>query len=169
MLKQKFRTWASGQQLMVESIIGIQTLKAAAVEPVFMRRWEEQIAAFVKVSFQATMLGALASTSVEFISKVSTAGILFFGALQVLNGSMTVGGMIAFSMISRRMTQPILRLSQLWQDFQEAQVAIDHLADIFDSPVEAQAEGAVSPPQLTGEIELRQIRISAIGPIFPTR
>jgi ATP-binding cassette, subfamily B, bacterial HlyB/CyaB len=157
MLKQKFRRWAAGQQLMVESIIGIQTLKAAAVEPIFMRRWEERLASFVKVSFDATMLGVLASTSVEFISKISTAAILFFGALQVLNGSMTVGGMIAFNMIARRMTQPILRLSQLWQDFQEAQVAIDHLADIFDSPVEAHRQSTVVAQPLTGAIELRNL------------
>jgi ATP-binding cassette, subfamily B, bacterial HlyB/CyaB len=75
----------------------------------------------------------------------------------VLNGSMTVGGMIAFNMISRRMTQPILRLSQLWQDFQEAQVAIDHLADIFDSPVEATRQSTTVAPQLTGAIELRNL------------
>jgi subfamily B ATP-binding cassette protein HlyB/CyaB len=154
LLKHKFRRWAAGQQLMVESIIGIQTLKAAAVEPVFMRRWEERLSAFVKVSFEATMLGVLASTSVEFVSKLSTAMILFFGSLQVLNGTMTVGGLIAFSMISRRMTQPILRLSQVWQDFQEAQVAIDHLADIFDSPVESRHQATGIAPQLNGEIEL---------------
>jgi subfamily B ATP-binding cassette protein HlyB/CyaB len=154
MLKQKFRRWAAGQQLMVESIIGIQTLKAAAVEPIFMRRWEERLSAFVKVSFEATMLGVLAGTSVEFVSKLSTAAILFFGALQVLNGSMTVGGLIAFSMLSRRMTQPILRLSQLWQDFQEALVAIDHLADIFDSPVESRQQATGVAPQLNGEIDI---------------
>jgi len=157
LLRQKFRRWASGQQLMVESIIGIQTLKAAAVEPVFMRRWEERLSSYVKLTFEAAMVGVMASTSVEFVTKLSTAMVLFFGALQVVNGSMSVGGMIAFSMISRRMTQPILSLSQLFQDFQEALVAIDHLADIFDSPVESQQQATGIAAQLNGEIELSKL------------
>jgi subfamily B ATP-binding cassette protein HlyB/CyaB len=157
LLKQKFRRWAAGQQLMVESIIGIQTLKAGALEPLFMRRWEERLSAFVKVTFEATMLGVIAGSSVEFVTKLTTALVLFFGALQVLGGTMTVGGLIAFSMISRRMTAPILRLSQLWQDFQEAQVAIDHLADIFDAPVESQSQATGVVEQLNGDIELNNV------------
>jgi subfamily B ATP-binding cassette protein HlyB/CyaB len=162
-LKQKFRYWASGQQLMVESIIGIQTLKAAAVEPIFMRRWEERLASFVKVSFEATMLGVLASTSVEFVSKISTALILFFGALQVVDGSMTVGGLVAFNMIARIMTAPVLRLSQLWQDFQEAQVSIDHIAEIFDAKLENPPRDAMAVPPLTGAIELRNLHFRYRG------
>ena len=157
LLKQKFKRWSSGQQLMVESIIGIQTLKAGAVEPLFMRRWEERLSAYVKVSFEATMLGVMASTSVEFLTKLSTAMILFFGALQVLDGGMTVGGLIAFMLISRQLTSPILRMSQVWQDFQSALVAIDHLADIFDSPVESHQGATAFAAQLTGEIELKDI------------
>jgi subfamily B ATP-binding cassette protein HlyB/CyaB len=157
LLKQKFKRWSVGQQLMVESIIGIQTLKAAAVEPLFMRRWEERLSSFVKVSFEATMLGVLASTSVEFVTKLQTAMVLFFGALQVLNGAMTVGGLIAFMLISRQLTSPILRMSQVWQDFQSALVAIDHLADIFDSPVESRQQATGVASQLTGDIELKKL------------
>jgi subfamily B ATP-binding cassette protein HlyB/CyaB len=157
MLKQKFRRWSAGQQLMVESIIGIQTLKAAAVEPTFMRKWEERLSSYVKVSFEATMLGVLASTAVEFLTKLSTAMILFFGALQVLDGGMTVGGLIAFMLISRQLTSPILRMSQVWQDFQSALVAIDHLADIFDSPVESYQQVTAVASQLSGEIELKNV------------
>jgi subfamily B ATP-binding cassette protein HlyB/CyaB len=83
--------------------------------------------------------------------------VLFFGALQVVDGTMTVGGLIAFNMISRRMTQPIVRLSQLWQNFQQSLVAIDHLADIFDSPVESQPQASEAIPLLTGGIELRKL------------
>jgi ATP-binding cassette, subfamily B, bacterial HlyB/CyaB len=157
LLKQKFRRWAAGQQLIVEGIIGIQTLKAAAVEPMFMRRWEERLSAYVKVSFEATMLGVTASTGVEFLTKLTTAMILFFGALQVLDGGMTTGGLIAFMLISRQLTSPILRLSQVWQDFQSALVAIDHLADIFDSPIESHQQVSAVATQLNGEIELKNV------------
>ena len=158
MLKTKFRSWASGQQLLVESIVGIQTVKAAAVEPHFRRRWEERLAAFAKASFQAKMAGVTASTAVDFVSKLTTVVVLFFGAMAVLDGSMTVGGLVAFNMIARAMTSPIMRVSQLWQDFQETQVSIDHLGDIFNQEVEGQGHAAIAGPrQLAGEIELRNV------------
>ena len=67
-VKQKFRRWASGQQLLVESLIGMQTLKAAAVEPMFQRKWEERLSAFVKVGFEAAMLGARVQNATEFMT-----------------------------------------------------------------------------------------------------
>lgn len=157
MLKSKFRSWASGQQLMVESIVGIQTVKAAAVEPIFQRRWEERLAAFAKTSFDAKMLGVTASTAVDLISKGTTALVLFLGTLAVLSGTMTVGGLIAFNMISRLMSKPIMRVAQLWQDFQEFQVSVEHVSDIFNAKVESKPSGALVGPQLQGEIGLRNV------------
>src|SRR5579884_109512 len=157
LLKAKFRRWAAGQQLLVESIIGIQTLKAAAVEPIFQRRWDERLSAYVKASFDAKMVGVTIATGVEFLSKLTIALVLFFGTLEVLKGTMTVGGLVAFSMIARRMTQPILRISQLWQDFQQTQVAIDHVGDILNSPVESRPKAALIAPQLQGTIEFRNV------------
>jgi subfamily B ATP-binding cassette protein HlyB/CyaB len=157
LLKRKFRRYAATQQLMVESIVGMQTLKAAAVEPVFMRRWEERLSSFARVSFEATMLGVAASTTVSAVTKLSTAMVLYFGALQVMDGRMTVGGLIAFSMICRRMNQPIVRLAALWQNFQQSIVSVDHLADIFDSPVESHQQGAGVISQIGGAIELRKV------------
>jgi ATP-binding cassette, subfamily B, bacterial HlyB/CyaB len=157
LLKQKFKRWSAGQQLMVESIIGIQTLKAAAVEPLFMRKWEERLAAFVKVSFDAAMVGVLATSGVGLVSQIQTAAVLFFGTLQVLKGSLTVGGLIAFMLISRQLAAPILRMAQVWQDFQSALVAIDHLADIFDSPVESLGQSSSAPAELSGQIEFRNV------------
>src|SRR5208283_590677 len=156
-IKAKFRRWAIGQQLLVESLIGIQTLKAAAVEPQFQRRWEERLAGFVRVSFEATMLGVVTSNAVQLISSLTIALVLFFGTLEVLSQQLTVGGLIAFNMIVRLLTRPILRTAQLWQDFQEFIVAIDHLADIFDHPVEDTQQNALTPGRIQGRIEFRQV------------
>jgi subfamily B ATP-binding cassette protein HlyB/CyaB len=157
LLKAKFRRWAAGQQLLVESIIGVQTLKASAVEPVFQRHWDDRLSSFVQSNFDAKMVGVAAATVVEFLGKLTLALILFFGTVEVLEGRMTVGGLVAFSMITRRTTQPILRLSQLWQDFQQAQVAIDHVGDILNAEVESRPKTALIGPQLQGEIEFRNV------------
>ncbi len=155
--KAKFRSWAAGQQLMVESIVGIQTVKAAAVEPLFERKWEERIAAYARTSFDSTMLGVKASTTVNFVTKVVSALILFLGVLAVISGSMTVGGLIAFKMISRLISKPIMRISQLYQNFQQVQISIEHVADIFDAEVERSDAATLSGPELTGEIEFRGV------------
>ncbi len=156
-LKSKFRSWASGQQLMVETIVGMQTVKASAMEPIFQRKWEERLAAYAQTAFQAKMLGVTASTVVTFVSQITTALLLFFGTLSVLNGELTVGGMIAFNMISRLMSKPIIRIAQLWQDFQEVQVSIEHLSDIFNAPLETNQTAALVGPKIEGEIEFRNV------------
>ncbi len=156
-LKDKFRRWSKGQQLIVETVVGIQTIKASAVEPLFQKMWEQRLAAYVKTSFESIMLGTLAQTGVQFITKISTALILFFGTQQVIAGSMTVGGLIAFSMISQRMTQPILRFTKLYQSFQDMQVSLEHLADIFDEPIEQHTQTLSALPPSQGAIELKNV------------
>jgi subfamily B ATP-binding cassette protein HlyB/CyaB len=160
LLKAKFRSWASGQQLMVESIVGIQTVKAAAVEPIFQRKWDERLAAFAKTSFDAKMLGVTASTAVTFVSKVAGALILFLGVLAVISGKMTIGGLIAFNMIARLISKPIMRIAQLYQDFQEVQVSIEHVADIFNAQVERNDQATVRRAQISGEIAFRNVGFS---------
>jgi len=83
-------------------------------------------------------LSALGQNLIQYVSKATTALVLFFGALAVMNGDMTVGGLVAFNMIMGQVMAPILRLSQLWQDFQQVQVSIDRMGDILNAAPEAQ-------------------------------
>jgi subfamily B ATP-binding cassette protein HlyB/CyaB len=157
LMKEKFRRWSKGQQLLVECIVGLQTVKAAAVEPIFQKLWEQRLSSYVKTSFQSVMLGTLSQTSVEFVTRISTAVILFIGAQQVISGSLTVGGLVAFLMISNRVTQPIMRTSQLYQSFQQVQVSLEHLADIFDAPVEEHSQAHSTLPPARGKIEIKNV------------
>ncbi len=156
-INEKFNRGAQSQQFLVESIIGAQTLKAASVEPMMQAQWEEKLAAYVRTSFDATMLGTLGQNLIQLVSKVTTALILFIGAQSVIDGSLTIGELIAFNMISGQVVQPILRLSQLWQDFQQVQISVDRLGDILNSPMEQvpQTFPTLPPPQ--GAIELRGV------------
>ncbi len=156
-IKDKFRRWSKGQQLIVETIVGIQTIKASAVEPLFQKLWEERLSTYVKASFEAIMLGTLTQTGIQLVVNMQTAMILFFGAQQVIAGTMSVGSLIAFSMIGQRLTQPILRSAQLYQGFQEVQESLEHLADILDAPVEKQSPSFQTLPAPQGAIRLRDV------------
>lgn len=159
-IKQKFNYWSYSQQFVVESIVGAQTLKAAAAEPLVQRQWTDRLAAYVGSGFKASMSGTVGQTIIEFVTKLVAALILYFGAQEVIEGSLTVGELIAFNMISNQIIQPILRISQLWQDFQQVLVSIERLGDIMNAPKEPKPENASALPPATGAIEFRGITFS---------
>ena len=156
-LNEKFARWSHSQQFIIESLVGIQTLKAAAVEPLIQKEWESRFSEYVKAGFEATLMGAKGQTAVEFTTKLSTALILFFGAQEVIGGTMTVGALIAFNMIAGQTTQPIIKLAQLWQDFQQVQVSMNRIGDVFAEDIETRfsATGLVARPR--GAIEIRNV------------
>jgi subfamily B ATP-binding cassette protein HlyB/CyaB len=147
-LNEKFRRGAENQAFLVETVSGVETLKAMAVEPQMQRRWEEQLAGYVTASFRVQNLGNYASQSIQFVSKLVTASVLFFGAKAVMAGTMTVGELVAFNMFAQRVSQPVLRLAQIWQDFHQARVSVERLGDVLNAAPEPQATPgrAVLPP-----------------------
>jgi ATP-binding cassette, subfamily B, bacterial HlyB/CyaB len=156
-IDEKFDRGAFSQQLLVETVVGVQTLKAAAVEPVVAAQWEERLAAYIRSSFAATMLAAKGQNAIQYVSKVTSAALLLFGAQAVINGELTVGALVAFNMIAGQVAQPILRLSQLWQDFQQVQVSVSRLADILNAPQEPRPAIAVSLPAPKGALTFKSV------------
>jgi subfamily B ATP-binding cassette protein HlyB/CyaB len=135
-LDEKFRRGAENQAFLVESVTAIETLKAMAVEPQMQRRWEEQLAGYVSASFKVLSLGNTASQAVQLVSKIATAGILFFGAKLVIDGGLSVGELVAFNILAGRVSAPVLRLAQIWQDFHQARLSVARLGDILNTTAE---------------------------------
>lgn len=155
--KERFNRGAESQQFLVESVVGIQTIKAMAVEPTLRTHWEERLAAYVRSSFEGVMLANLGQNAIQYINKVASALVLFFGAQAVIAGELSVGSLIAFNMLMGQVTAPILRLSQLWQDFQQVRVSVERLGDVMNAPVESRAMAQASLPPARGGIQLRNI------------
>lgn len=158
-LDEKFKRGADSQAFLVESVTGIGTLKAMAVEPMMRERWEKLFAGYVKTGFDVTVLSNWGSHAIQLISKLATVAILFFGAKQVISGELSVGALVAFNMLAGRVAQPVLRMSQLWQDFQQVRISIDRLGDILNIPAEHQPNAARgSLPPVQGRIEFDKVR-----------
>ncbi|MFY9969173.1 MAG: type I secretion system permease/ATPase [Roseiarcus sp.] len=157
LVNEKFNRGAASQQFLVETVVGVATVKAAAVEPMMRAQWEEKLAAYVKTSFAATMVGTGGQLAIQYVSKVTTAALLLFGAKAVIDGELTVGALVAFNMIAMQAVQPILRLSQIWQDFQQVQISIERLGDILNSPTEPSPLMRLAPPTPRGAIEFRNV------------
>ncbi|WP_010160476.1 type I secretion system permease/ATPase [Sphingomonas sp. PAMC 26617] len=157
-IEEKFERGAASNALLVESVSGIQTVKAAAVEPQWQDRWERQLAATSAASLRVTNLGSTGSQAVELISKLTFAAILFFGAKAVMGGALTLGGLVAFNMFAQRVSGPVIRLAQLWQDFQQVRISVERLGDILNHPVEPQASSRVTLPSMKGAISFDAVR-----------
>jgi len=152
-LDDKFRRGAENQAFLVECVSGAETLKAMAVEPQMQRRWEEQLAGYVASSFRVLTLGNVASQTVQLINKIAMAGILYFGAKLVIEGDLTVGELVAFNLLAGRVSQPVLRLAQIWQDFHQARLSVERLGDILNTPTEpVYSAGRTALPAVKGDI-----------------
>jgi subfamily B ATP-binding cassette protein HlyB/CyaB len=141
-VKEKFARNAVSQSLLVESLTGIQTLKAMAVEPQVRDRWDRQLAAYISSSLRVVTLASGGSQIISLINKLTTAAILWFGAHAVINNDLTIGELVAFNMLAGQISAPVLRLAQLWQDFQQFKLSIDRLGDIINTPTEHQGSSA---------------------------
>ena len=157
-LDDKFQRGAENQAFLVESVTGVETLKAMAVEPQMQRRWEEQLAGYVAASFRVLSLGNTASQVVQLVSKLVTAGVLYFGARLVIDGNLTVGELVAFNILASRVSAPVLRLAQIWQDFHQARLSVARLGDILNTPAEPTYDpGRAALPQIRGDIVFEHV------------
>ena len=157
-LDEKFRRGAENQAFLVECVAGAETLKAMAVEPQMQRRWEEQLAGYVASSFRVLALGNVASQTVQFVNKIAMAGILYFGAKLVIEGELTVGELVAFNLLAGRVSQPVLRLAQIWQDFHQARLSVERLGDILNTPAEpVYSPGRTALPAIKGDVAFEHV------------
>ncbi len=155
-LHEKFNRGADNQAFLVEAINGIDTLKAMAVEPQAIRHWDKQLAAYVSASFRTNTLAGFAHEGVNLIGKLVTVATLWLGARLVIDGQLTVGQLIAFNMLAGRVAQPVMRLAQLWADFQQTGISVQRLGDILNSRTEL-AHNRGSLPHLRGRIDLDRV------------
>lgn len=155
-LNEKFNRGAENQAFLVETISGIDTVKAMAVEPQWGRKWDNQLASYVSSSFKTTTVGTLANSGVTLISKLATVATMYVGARLVIEGQLTVGQLIAFNMLASQVAQPVMRLAQLWTDFQQTGISVQRLGDILNTRTEVTGNKSALPP-LVGRITLDNV------------
>jgi subfamily B ATP-binding cassette protein HlyB/CyaB len=157
-LEEKFSRGAENQALLVESITGAQTVKAGALEPMFARRWDQQLAGYVAASFRTQNLATAAHETVNLVGKLVSAAVLWFGAHAVMGGELTVGMFVAFTMFANRVAQPIMRVAQMWTDFQQTGISVRRLGDILNSRTEVPPQAVAQLPPVKGRITLDAVR-----------
>ena len=153
---------AKTQSHLVEVLTGIQTVKAQNVEMVSRWKWQELYAKYISRTFEKTVTGTALNETSQVLQKLSQLLVLWVGAALVLQGELTLGQLIAFRIISGYVTQPLLRLSSIWQNIQELRVSFERLADVIDTPVESnQDDQAKIPlPPIDGHVQFEDVTFS---------
>ncbi len=158
-LKEKFEYGARENSYLVETVSGVQTIKSFALEPQIQKKWEEIISKYITSSFKTGVLAGNASAIASLIQKAFDIIILWMGAHLVIEGNLTVGALIAFRMLSSRVSTPVLRLVQMWQDFQQTGISIERLGDIFGTKPEPSVDASkVTLPSIRGDIRFERVR-----------
>ncbi len=153
---------AKTQSHLVEVLTGIQTVKAQNVERVSRWKWQELYNKYISTSFKKTITGTALQETSQVLQQLSQLLVLWIGASLVLAGKLSLGQLIAFRIISGYVTQPLLRLSTIWQNIQELRVSFERLADIVDTPEEADEldKSKIPLPSLEGEVEYENVSFS---------
>jgi subfamily B ATP-binding cassette protein HlyB/CyaB len=158
-LDEKFEHGAANTAFLTESITGIGTVKSMAVEPQMRRKLEDHLSSYVHASFRSQNLNNVANQVAGLINKLMTLGIIWMGAHLVIDGQLSVGQLVAFNMLAGRVSGPILKLVQLWQDFQQAGISVKRLGDILNAPREPGFNPNRSRlPSLQGKVTLDHVR-----------
>ena len=153
---------AKTQSHLVEVLTGIQTVKAQNVEMVSRWKWQEFYSQYIAKTFEKTITGTAVTQTSQVLQKLSQLLVLWVGAALVLRGELTLGQLIAFRIISGYVTQPLLRLSTIWQNIQELKVSFERLADVIDTPIESnQADQAKIPlPPIQGAVQFEDVNFA---------
>lgn len=158
-LDRKFETGAKAQSFLVEAINGIQTVKSFSLETSFEEKWGNMQADYVAAGYQTAMISSTSGTIANFIQRIVDLLILVYGAKCVIAGELSIGQLVAFRMLSGRVSGPVLRLVQLWQEYQQASLSVQRIGDIFNSAVELNnTDKSKEMPRLLGNIRFENVR-----------
>ena len=158
-LNHQFLLGAKNQAFVTEYVAGMETVKSLQMEPVLEHKYGDLISNYLAAGFATRQLSNSYNVVANALEQIMTLSILVVGALLVMkNEGFTIGMLVAFQMFAGRMSQPMLRLAGLWQEFQQADIAVKRLGDLMDAPAEPHAlVPARARGNTGGKVELKDV------------
>ena len=154
-----WRTGAMNNAFMVESITNIETIKALAIEPQFVNRWENLLARYVRTTFENVKFNLFVNAFSGMVQVCISMAILWYGGHMVMDGLFTLGQLIAFQMISRQAIAPMTKLLTMWPQVQQVGLALERIGDILNTPMEpiVRDMGQRGADRVDGAIEFQNV------------
>ncbi|NJK48468.1 peptidase domain-containing ABC transporter, partial [Candidatus Gracilibacteria bacterium] len=156
--REVFNKAAEQNSSLVETITGINTVKTTASERELRWRWEEHFTGFLNAQFRAQKLGINLQTASSLINSLGSTALLWYGAMLVINGQLTIGQFVAFNMLIGKVLSPILSLSGIWDELQEVIISVERLNDVFGTtPEESPDKPLLVLPAIRGEVNFENV------------
>jgi leukotoxin translocation ATP-binding protein lktB len=155
-LNEKFARNADNQAFLVESVTAMNTIKSMAVSPQMTEHWDKQLSSYVSAGFNVAKTAMVGSQGVQLIQKLVMVINLWLGANLVISGDLSIGQLIAFNMLAGQVTAPVIRLAQLWQDFQQVGISVERLGDILNVVTET-PKSRLALPEIRGQIDFNNM------------
>lgn len=152
-----YQAEALRQGLLVESVHGMRTVKSLSIEPLQKRVWDDRSAQAVAMRFRVEKISATAQSVTGLLEKLMSVAIIGFGALDVFNGVMTVGALVAFNMLAGRVSGPLVQIVTMVHEYQEIALAVQMLGEVMNQRPERDDARTGLQPQLTGLIEFENV------------
>ncbi|MFN0038442.1 MAG: peptidase domain-containing ABC transporter [Burkholderiales bacterium] len=157
-LNEQFLLGARNQAFLTEYVSGLETVKSLQMEPQLNARYADYLASYLQASFQTRQLSNSYQTAANTLEQLLTLSILCAGAWMVMQETgFTIGMLVAFQMFAGRLSQPMLKLVGLWQQFQQAAIAVKRLGDVMDAPAEPYAAVPSREGRRQGKIQIENL------------
>jgi subfamily B ATP-binding cassette protein HlyB/CyaB len=167
-LNEQFLLGARNQAFVTEYIAGLETVKSLQFEPQLQSRYDNYLATYLQSGFKTKQIANTYNVAANTLEQMMTLGVLVTGAWIVMHPDtialaagtgtvFTIGMLVAFQMFAGKLSQPMLRMVGLWQQFQQASLAVDRLGDLMNAPAEPYRLAPSRKSEAKGEIELIDI------------
>ncbi len=157
-INKQFLLGARNQAFLTEYISGIETVKSLQMEPQLKRTFGDYLASFLHAGFRTRQLSNTYNVATTTLEQLMTVSILCVGAWYVINNvGFTIGMLVAFNMFTARLSQPVLRIAGLWQEFQQAAIAVKRLGDVMNAPPEPYSTVPARSRHGEGKIEIENL------------
>lgn len=156
-LENKFQMSAQSNSYLVEAVTGVQTVKSLSIEGIMQKKWNDYLGRYVKSGFNLSVMSNFAGNLSSLFQKMMTIAILWIGVTLVIKNQLTIGQLIAFQMFANQFTAPVMRLVNLWNEFQQVLLGVDRLGDILNNPVEITSSKAITFPKINGSVRVENL------------
>ena len=153
-LESKFQMGAQSNSYLVEAVTGVQTVKSLSIEGMMQKKWNDYLGKYVKAGFNLSIMSNFAGSLSNLLQKGMTIAILWIGVTLVIKNKLTIGQLIAFQMFANQFSAPVMRLVNLWNEFQQVLLGVDRLGDILNNPVEVTSDKAITLPKINGFVRV---------------
>lgn len=156
-LESKFQMGAQSNSYLVEAVTGVQTVKSLSIEGMMQKKWNDYLGKYVKAGFNLSIMSNFAGSLSNLLQKGMTIAILWIGVTLVIKNKLTIGQLIAFQMFANQFSAPVMRLVNLWNEFQQVLLGVDRLGDILNNPVEVTSDKAITLPKINGFVRVENL------------